>query len=74
MAVIFNESDTISGRITIRGLLNYILRIYHKKKLRETLPVDEETATIIQKASYYVVEKCREACKQYGINYPEIRN
>lgn len=73
MLVTFSESDAISGRVTIRGLLNYILQIYHKKKIREILPIDEETATVIQKASYCVAEKCKEACKQYGIDHVEIK-
>ena len=71
MTVTFSEADAISGRVTIRGLLNYILQVYHKMDIRETLPVNEETALAIQRTSYCIVERYREACKQYGIDHPE---
>ena len=73
MTVTFSEADAISGRVTIRGLLNYILQVYHKMKIRETLPLNEETVTTMQKASYCVVEKYKKACKQYGVDHPEIK-
>ncbi|KAK5961679.1 uncharacterized protein PWA37_001051 [Arxiozyma heterogenica] len=74
MVVTFSEADAISGRVVIRGILNYILQVYNKKKVRETLLIDEETVTIIQKASYCVAEKCKEECKRYGIDHPENKN
>ncbi|CAL9729399.1 beta-mannosyltransferase 4 [Monosporozyma unispora] len=71
MTLTFSEADAVSGQVTIRGVLNYVLQIYNQKEIKDTFTIDIDASAIVRKTSKCVDDGCRDECKRYGLEHPE---
>lgn len=69
MTLTFSEADAVSGQVTIRGVLNYILQIYKDKDIKEEFVINTEAASIAQKTSNCASQSCKDECKRYGLTH-----
>ncbi|CAL9733884.1 hypothetical protein MOSE0_C05490 [Monosporozyma servazzii] len=71
MTLTFSEADAVSGHVTIRGVLNYVLQIYKEKDIKEDFYINTEAAAIAQKTTQCASKSCKDECKRYGLKHPE---
>ncbi|CCH61698.1 hypothetical protein TBLA_0F01560 [Henningerozyma blattae CBS 6284] len=66
MVFTYSESDKVSSVITIRGVLEYIIRVYGETDVDEDFIPSQESDTILGKSLNCFVDFSVHLCKQYG--------
>lgn len=68
----YSESDQSSSVVTIKGILNYILKIYDtSNKISEEYEVNADNNFISGNMLRCMTEESRNDCKMYGISHPK---
>lgn len=71
MTLTFSEADFLSKRVTIKGVLNYILGIYQQKNMSNDFTISKAASIVVSKTAQCVKDGLVGECKRYGILHPE---
>lgn len=69
LTLVSSEADSVSKQIVVRGVLNYILRIYKDYKIAESFKVDKASKSLIQKANQCLDKSLLDGCVNYGAKH-----
>lgn len=61
-----SEADAISKRVTIRGVLNYVLGIFNNNRIKETFEINDQSSAIITKTKECASDEVVRECEAYG--------
>lgn len=70
LAFTVSEADSNTRVIILRGLLNYVLGIYHQKAMKESFEISEDSDAIVGKTLKCVMTGVEDNCKAYGKSHP----
>lgn len=71
LTISLSEADINTRVVTIKGLLNYILKMYREKELQEKFLISEEADAIIGHTLKCLKSSAFNYCKVYGEKHPE---
>lgn len=66
-----SEADYTTRIMELRGVLNYVLKAYREKHIKETFEVDKESTLIISQTLKCLTRDSKQICAAYGKAHPE---